>query len=108
MNDDANKKYQQADRELNTIYSQILKEYKTDTAFIRRIKIAQRLWIQWRDAEMKAVFPAKNERLEYGSVFPMCYSMQLTDLTNERTKKLKVWINGVQEGEVCGGSVRVK
>lgn len=108
MNDDANKKFEQADRELNAVYQQILREYKSDPTFITRMKAAQRLWIQWRDAEMKAIFPAKDERLEYGSVFPMCYSVQLTDLTKERTKKLRVWIEGIPEGDVCGGSVRTR
>jgi hypothetical protein len=34
--------------------------------------------------------------------------MYLTELTQDRTKTLQVWIDGVQEGDVCAGTVRIK
>lgn len=107
-NAEADNKFRTADRELNAVYQQILKEYRSDAAFITRIKASQRIWIQFRDAEMLARYPAKDARLEYGSAYPMCWSIYMTDLTRERTKQLRVWIDGIEEGEVCSGSVRVK
>lgn len=107
MNDGAKKKYQKADKELNAVYLKILTEYKEDTAFIKNIKVAQRLWVQLRDAEMKAKYPDR-ERGEYGSVQPMCWLMYLTELTEDRTGKLKVWLTGIEEGDVCAGSVKTK
>jgi len=107
MNEKANKDYQKADKNLNIIYQNILKEYNKDTTFIRNFKNAQRLWIQFRDAEMKAKYPDR-ESGYYGSVQPMCWSMYLTDLTNERLTKLKIWLTGIKEGDVCTGSVKVK
>lgn len=106
MNTDAANEYKKADAELNSVYKQILKKYASDTAFIKNLKAAQRLWIQFRDAEMKMKYPA--DRSEYGSVFPMCYSLYMTELTNTRTATLKIWLEGIEEGDVCSGSVQVK
>ena len=107
MNADADKKYQVADKKLNTVYQKILADYKADTAFIKNFKIAQRLWVQYRDAEMKAIFPDR-EAGYYGSVQPMCWSVYLTSLTEERTKTITVWLTGMEEGEVCSGSIKTK
>jgi len=38
----------------------------------------------------------------------MCWSMELTGLTQERTQVLKVWLDGIEEGDVCSGSVKMK
>lgn len=103
MNADAHAKYQKADKALNAVYQKILVEYKEDTTFIKNFKAAQRLWVQLRDAEMKAKYP---EDGDYGSVQPMCWSMYLTELTEERTNKLRVWLTGEEEGDVCRGSVK--
>jgi uncharacterized protein YecT (DUF1311 family) len=108
MNASADKDFQQADRELNATYQKILKDYKSDAAFISRMKASQRIWIQFRDAELLARYPAKDARVEYGSVFPMCWSIYKTDLTKERTKQLRVWVDGIAEGDVCTGSVRTR
>jgi uncharacterized protein YecT (DUF1311 family) len=105
MSQDAAKKYQKADKELNTAYQKILKMYSSDTAFIRNLKNAQRIWVQFRDAEMKAIYPDR-EPGYYGSVQPTCWYTAMTVLTNDRIKKLKVWIDGVVEGDICSGSVR--
>src|SRR6187397_1373000 len=74
MNQKANKDFQKADKELNSVYQNILKEYKSDTAFIKNLKITQKIWIQFRDAEMKTKYPDRKDGY-YGSVQPMCWSM---------------------------------
>ncbi|WP_024769493.1 lysozyme inhibitor LprI family protein [Aquimarina macrocephali] len=108
MNKDANNEYQKADIELNEVYQNILTEYKSDTIFIDRLKKTQRIWISYRDAELEMKFPVKNKQTEYGSVYPMCVSYFLKELTEERIEKLKVWLIGVEEGDVCSGSVKIK
>lgn len=107
MNQEEQKKYLKADKELNLVYNQILKEYKSDVEFIKNLKIAQRIWIQFRDAEMKSRYPDR-EPGYYGSIHPMCWSIYLTELTEERTKKLKMWLTGIAEGDACSGSVKIK
>ena len=105
MNAEAAKNFKKADRKLNDIYQEILKEYKSDTVFIKYFKKSQRIWIQLRDAEMDAKFPHSEE---YGSVFPLCWSMHKQFLTEERTKAIKVWLDGIEEGDVCSGSIKIK
>jgi hypothetical protein len=34
--------------------------------------------------------------------------MYLTELTEERIKKLKIWLKGIKEGDVCIGSVKLQ
>jgi len=96
MNMEAKQRYEAADKELNRVYRQILSSYKTDEVFITNLKTAQRLWIQWRDAEMKVRYPGR-EAGHYGSFHPNCWNTCLAELTAERTKKLSVWIEGVAE-----------
>lgn len=104
MNMQADADYQKADKELNVTYQKILKEYQAKTTFIQNLKVAQKLWIQFRDAEVKAKYPDAAQ--EYGSVFPTCWSQEMADLTRARTKHLKIWLTGIREGDVCAGSVK--
>ncbi len=99
--------FRQADAELNLVYQQILNDYKSDTIFIQNLKKAQRIWISFRDAELKMKYPDR-EPYYYGSLHSMCISSYLTKLTRERIKTLKVWIEGIEEGDVCIGSVKRK
>lgn len=107
MNQEEQNIYLKADKKLNNVYNQILKEYKSDTEFIKNLKIAQRIWIQFRDAEMKSKYPDR-EQGYYGSIHPMCWSIYLTELTEERTKKLKMWLTGIDEYDACSGSIKAK
>jgi len=107
MNQSANNDFLKADKELNSVYQNIINEYKSDINFIKNLKASQKIWIQFRDAEMKVKFP-ETEDGYYGSVFPMCWSSYLEDLTKERIKKLKIWLDGIEEGDVCSGSVKIK
>ena len=97
--------YVKADQELNKVYKQILKDYAGQPLFIAKLKVAQRLWVQLRDAELGLKFPKTGN---YGSVQPMCEEDYLAHLTRERIKFLRVWLTGIQEGDVCSGSVRIK
>ncbi|MHA7058850.1 lysozyme inhibitor LprI family protein [Aquimarina sp. M1] len=108
INKEASNNYKKADIELNNVYQNILAEYKYDTAFIGQLKRTQRIWISYRDAELEMKFPAENKQVEYGSVYPMCVSLFLKELTNERTEKLKIWLHGIEEGDICSGSVKLK
>lgn len=107
MNKEANDSLKAADKQLNILYQKILVEYKADTAFIQNLKKAQRLWVQFRDAEMDMKYPQGPEH-SYGSVLPMCWAMYKTGLTKDRIKTLQVWLDGIEEGDVCNGSVKSK
>ena len=106
MSKEASEAYKKADAELNNVYKEIITKYKSDTLFISKLRKTQRIWITYRDAEVEMKFPAENKELAYGSVYPMCKSILLKALTEERTEKLSVWLNGVEEGDVCSGSIK--
>jgi uncharacterized protein YecT (DUF1311 family) len=107
MNAETAGEFQAADKQLNSIYQEILSNYADDEAFIASLKEAQRCWIAFRDAQLKMKYPDR-EPGYYGSILPSCQAMYLTELTQDRTKTLQVWIDGVQEGDVCAGTVRIK
>jgi uncharacterized protein YecT (DUF1311 family) len=108
MNQETYKSYQKVDKELNDVYKRILKEYSPDTAFIKNLKTAQRLWVQFRDAEVSTKFSDPKPYIAYGSMYPMCWSTEMMELTEERIKKLKVYMTGIVEGSGCAGSIREK
>ena len=106
MNIDSYNQYLKVDKELNVVYQKILKKYSTDTLFLKKLKIAQNLWIKFRDAEAEAKFPAEDKKYEYGSIFPICYNSFLEELTRKRILELKKQLNGYDDGNVCNGSVK--
>jgi uncharacterized protein YecT (DUF1311 family) len=107
LNMDACGKLQKADAELNRTYNEILRVYKDDTEFIGKLKAAQRAWIAFKDAHLASIYP-KSGKGEYGSVKPMCTCEILAEFTGERTKALNQWLTGVEEGETCAGSIKLK
>ena len=107
MNKDAYNSYQKSDKELNSTYQKILVEYKSDSVFIKNLKASQKIWVSFRDAELKMKFPEREPGC-YGSIHPMCVSYYMEQLTDERIKTLKVWLDGIEEGDGCIGSVKTK
>ena len=106
MNKEAYAEFNKADNELNEVYQTILAEYKTDTLFVENLKASQRIWIKFRDAELKMKFPDYSDKI-YGSIHPTCRAFYLMELTEKRTESLKIWLNGTEEGDVCSGSVKI-
>jgi uncharacterized protein YecT (DUF1311 family) len=96
------------DDEMNRVYQAILSKYKADREFLAKLRNAQRAWLAFRDAELEARFPFKDKQSHYGSVYPMCSNLFLVERTQERIKQLREWLDGVEEGEVCAGSVQYK
>ena len=103
MNQEAAKTYKKADAELNEVYQQIIKKYADNLPFLEALRTSQRNWIVFRDSELGMKYPDHTSG-QYGSVLPMCVSSYLAELTSERTTKLKTWLTGGEEGDVCAGS----
>ena len=97
-----------ADKELNQVYQEVLRRYADDQDFVKKFRTAQQAWLKFRDAHLEALFPASSKRGEYGSAYPMCSGIALAELTKARTAQLRAWIEGVEEGEVCAGSIKRK
>jgi len=105
MNRQAYDEFNQSDRKLNEIYHAILSGYKSDTLFVKNLRKSQRIWIQFRDAEMEMKYPPYPGNF-YGSIHSICRASFLKELTDRRIETLKVWLGGMEEGELCNGSVK--
>jgi len=106
MNKVTHEMYLEADQKLNEVYQKILTEYADDKSFISSLKVSQRNWIAFRDSEMKMKYPDRKIGY-YGSIYSMCLSNYKAQLTRERTATLSQWISGIEDGDACGGSVRI-
>ena len=105
MNEGGCDSYKKADLELNQVYGQIVKLHHSDTAFLQAFRAAQRAWIVFRDAEVKAKFPEPSPQTFYGSSYPMCACAVREQLTKQRTEQLRqTWLGNTAEGDVCAGS----
>ena len=108
LNEQACAAYKKADAEMNKVYRRILSENHADKLFLQKMRAAQRAWLVFRDAHLEALYPAADKRAAYGTVNPMCQCMELEKLTSERVTVLRQWVDGIEEGDVCGGSIKVK
>ncbi len=108
MNAGACDDYKKVDAEMNTIYQQVMRRYNLDAPFIRRMRAAQRAWVAYRDAHLASLYPAANAQREYGSAYAACRCMTLAEATKKRMEELRRWADGVAEGDVCAGSVKVR
>lgn len=108
MSGDVCEDYRAADAELNATYQAVVKRYQDDPQFLKALKKAQRAWIAFRDAELDALYPAEDKRMEYGSVYPMCECGVLAEMTRSRVMALNLWLPSEEDGEgdVCTGSRR--
>jgi uncharacterized protein YecT (DUF1311 family) len=93
MNNDALISYKKVDNELGIVYQLILKKYAKNTKFINALRASERLWIQFRDAEVNMMYPSDDPRISYGSMYSMLYYGYLEKLTQLRLKQLKLWSN---------------
>jgi uncharacterized protein YecT (DUF1311 family) len=94
-----------ATAEMERIYGLILQRFEQDGVFVAKFQTAQTAWEQYRDAHLEALYPAQDKRLAYGSVYGRCRQTALAALTRQRIEKLRPWLDGVAEGEVCAGSL---
>ena len=108
LNQAACESYKKADAQLNRIYNQILNDYAGDKNFVEKMRVAERAWIAFRDAHVNSIYPDPDTRRAYGSIHPMCYCALLEQLTNDRIKTLRMWTDGVPEGDGCTGSQKVR
>jgi uncharacterized protein YecT (DUF1311 family) len=100
--------YAKADAELNAVYRSVLEKNAGDKRFVGKFKAAQRSWIAFRDADMAARYPAEDIMMEYGTMYSYCFCTEMAERTRRRTEQLKVWRDGIAEGQSCVGSYPVR
>jgi len=108
MTQSACNKMKRAENALTGIYEQIVKAKATDGNFVTAFREAHAAWIAFRDAHLRAIFPDPDPNT-YGSANSMCRCGIQEQMTIQRTRELRrLWITGIDEGDVCAGSCAVK
>ncbi len=86
MNICASIAYQNADRKLNQVYRQLLP--KLSAARKQKLIAAQQAWIKFRDSSCEF----ERSAYEGGSIAPMIYGFCLANVTEQRTKDLRRYL----------------
>lgn len=94
-----------ADEYLEAVLRRIKAIHADDPVFLEALAVNQKAWESYRDSQLHLRFPAADPRVEYGSIYGMCVTGIRQQMTEKRIDELGLWLNGVQEGNVCGGSV---
>jgi uncharacterized protein YecT (DUF1311 family) len=101
LNECATAEEQKAEEEMNQLYRQLLSGASKNPAYREKLEAAQKAWLAYRDAELEAKYPAQDKRGEYGSVYPMCFANDRTDLVRQRIEEIKALLK--QTEDVCAG-----
>src|SRR5215471_1871485 len=83
---------QEADRvdaKLNASYRQLLAKAAGEQNAVPKIKAAERVWINYRDAYIDAMYPATDKRTEYGSMYAMDVALLRAKLTQEHMEDIE-------------------
>jgi uncharacterized protein YecT (DUF1311 family) len=104
MDAEYSQKYQKIDNDLKQLYQDLIAAHAHNPLFIKKLKESQRAWIAFRDAQIEALWPESDKQTNYGSIWPVCQSKALAELTLTRTDQLKRMLHG-EEGDVCGWEI---
>lgn len=103
MNQCARDDFEQADQVLNQVWRQLLAKEKGKATYIKKLRVAQRAWIAFRDAEVEAMFTCEeaNPRFCWGSMYPLLYHIEMQELTEARTQRLQQYLGQGQNPAVA-------
>ena len=103
--------YQKAQVKLESLNKELHSIYKKNPAFLRALDENIKAWNWYKQTQFDLQFPnadtAANPKATYGSIYPTCANHILLDLTNKRIESLQPWLKGVNEGELCAGSIKI-
>jgi uncharacterized protein YecT (DUF1311 family) len=89
-----------ADQELNATYQAVLKKWAAYPAMIDKLRLSQRQWLSYRDADLKARFAIEDaEGAGRGTAYPAAYAFYQASLERERTARLCEYLRGAAYGE---------
>ena len=95
----AGKELKSAEAEMTALLGSLMKKAVGKRAAIAKLQRAQTAWKAYRDAQVGAKWPFP-ERGQYGSIYPMCATTELTNLTRARVAELKRMLTPI-EGDAC-------
>jgi uncharacterized protein YecT (DUF1311 family) len=84
MNACANQEASRIDAQLKAVYGKLLSQATSQHKDAEKIKAAEEAWIAYRDAFIEAMYPAKDKRAEYGSIYPMQADLLRANLTQRQ------------------------
>ena len=108
MNKEAYEEFAKVETEMKEVLNEIENVYRADREFLVQLRKTQKAWGKFRNTHLDALFPKEDKQGEYGTVYTMCYWMQMRAITHDRIKQLRVWLEGTDDGDVCSGSVKTK
>jgi uncharacterized protein YecT (DUF1311 family) len=85
----ANQDAKSADAELNSVYTSLLTKAQREAGAIKKIKIAERAWIAYRNVYIDATYPASDKQAEYGSAYSMEADLLYASLTRQHIVALR-------------------
>ena len=90
---------EKADKALNSAYKELIKLQKDNKSYLKKLKVSQRLWIKFRDAEIETIFACDSNdmRMCWGSMYDLSFHSEMQKLTEERTATLKEYIKDLSE-----------
>jgi len=103
LNTCAGDAFEQADAELNRVYGEVRNSLEGDTLALQRLRDAQRLWEQLRDADAEALYPVpdgEDSRMHHGSMYPLLVDTVRTEATRARTAWLRSHFLEREEGQL--------
>jgi len=92
MNQEVGQALEKADAKLNTIYKKIMRSKGVDVETKKNLRIAQRAWLQFVEAQINTHYPVKegeNPRDLYGSMYPLEVAGMKMEMIKIRIKQLE-------------------
>ena len=90
--------FEKSDKRLNDAFQLLIAAKRSDSTYIKNLRATQRVWIQFRDAELKLMY-ANPASFEKDAFFPMTQAIYLSRFTDERTnvllERLRAATNGL-------------
>lgn len=95
-----------AQAQLARVLDDIKAQYQNDTPFLKALEVSQAHWERQLTLDLDMKYPKSEDPTYYGSVSSMCMSDFETTLVTRRIAFLTTWLEGIEEGDVCSGSVK--
>ena len=81
-------KVDESEKNLNSIYKDLLQEIKDDELLVRQVVGAERSWLSFRDEFIQAAYPASGPHSDNGSMLPAQRGELQIQLTQEHIQHL--------------------
>ena len=99
MNACASAEATREDKELNSVYAEVLVKAAAKPEHAEKVKAAERAWVAYRDAYIDAMYPARDKQTEYGSIYPLDVDLLRARLPQRQTVALRELLKQYSGGE---------